>query len=112
MSTPQNSFCLVSRKNRASSRPEFPSLWEFPTLPGLHTSAEVAELLSVPTEAVTPLGPATHIFTHIEWQMQGYRVELPPETPLWGGCISIPVAELFASYPIPSAYAAYLKTLR
>ena len=58
------------------------SLWEFPTLPGLHTSAEVAELLSVPTEAVTPLGPATHIFTHIEWQMQGYRVELPPETPL------------------------------
>ena len=88
------------------------SLWEFPTLPGLHTSAEVAELLSVPTEAVTPLGPATHIFTHIEWQMQGYRVELPPETPLWGGCISIPVAELFASYPIPSAYAAYLKTLR
>lgn len=88
------------------------SLWEFPTLPGLHTSAEVAELLSVPTEAVTPLGPATHIFTHIEWQMQGYRVELPPEAPLWGGCISIPVAELFASYPIPSAYAAYLKTLR
>ena len=88
------------------------SLWEFPTLPGLHTSAEVAELLSVPTEAVTPLGPATHIFTHIEWQMQGYRVELPPETPLWGGCVSIPVAELFASYPIPSAYAAYLKTLR
>ena len=88
------------------------SLWEFPTLPGLHTSAEVAELLSVPTEAVTPLGPATHIFTHIEWQMQGYRVELPPKAPLWGGCISIPVAELFASYPIPSAYAAYLKTLR
>ena len=44
--------------------------------------------------------------------MQGYRVELPPETPLWGGCVSIPVAELFASYPIPSAYAAYLKTLR
>ena len=88
------------------------SLWEFPTLPGLHTSAEVAELLSVPTEAVPPLGPATHIFTHIEWQMQGYRVELPPKAPLWGGCISIPVAELFASYPIPSAYAAYLKTLR
>ena len=86
------------------------SLWEFPTLPGLHTSAEVAELLSVPTEAVTPLGPATHIFTHIEWQMQGYRVELPPKAPLWGGCVSIPVAELFASYPIPSAYAAYLKT--
>ena len=66
----------------------------------LHTSAEVAELLSVPTEAVTPLGPATHIFTHIEWQMQGYRVELPPKAPLWGGCVSIPVAELFASYPI------------
>ena len=81
-------------------------------LPGLHTSAEIAELLSVPAEAVTPLGPATHIFTHIEWQMQGYRVELPPEAPLWGGCISIPVAELFASYPIPSACAAYLKTLR
>lgn len=88
------------------------SLWEFPTLPGLHTSAEVAELLSVPTKTVTPLGPATHIFTHIEWQMQGYRVELPPKAPLWGGCVSIPVAELFASYPIPSAYAAYLKTLR
>ena len=52
------------------------SLWEFPTLPGLHTSAEVAELLSVPTEAVTPLGPATHIFTHIEWRKLSHSLGL------------------------------------
>ena len=88
------------------------SLWEFPSLSGLHTAAEVAELLSVPAEAVTPLGHAVHIFTHIEWQMEGCRVELPPDAPLWNGCISVPVAELFERYPVPSAYAAYLKTLR
>lgn len=88
------------------------SLWEFPTLPGLHTAAEIAELLSVPESAVAPLGHAVHIFSHIEWQMEGYRVELPQDAPLWGGCISIPAAELFENYPIPSAYAAYLKTLR
>ena len=88
------------------------SLWEFPTLPGLHPPGQVAELLSLPLSAVTPLGPATHIFTHIEWQMEGYRVSLPADAPLWGGCISVPTAALFASYPIPSAYAAYLKTLR
>ena len=42
------------------------SLWEFPTLPGQHTAAEVAELFSAPLSAVTALGSATHIFTHIE----------------------------------------------
>ena len=88
------------------------SLWEFPTLAGLYTAAEVAELLSVPAEAVVPLGHAQHIFTHIEWQMEGYCVELPPIAPLWSGCISVPVPELFESYPVPSAYAAYLNALR
>ena len=88
------------------------SLWEFPTLPGQHTAAEVAELFSAPLSAVTALGSATHIFTHIEWQMDGYRVELPANAPLFSGCLSVPVGELFSSYPIPSAYAAYLKALR
>ena len=88
------------------------SLWEFPTLPGQHTAAEVAELFSAPLSAVTALGSATHIFTHIEWQMEGYRVELPANAPLFSGCLSVPVGELFSSYPIPSAYAAYLKALR
>ena len=88
------------------------SLWEFPTLPGQHTAAEVAELFSAPLSAVTALGSATHIFTHIEWQMEGYRMELPANAPLFSGCLSVPVGELFSSYPIPSAYAAYLKALR
>lgn len=88
------------------------SLWEFPTLPGLHTAAEIAELLSLSPDAVTPLGHAQHIFTHIEWQMEGYRVALSDDFPLWNGCISVPVSELFERYPVPSAYAAYLKTLR
>ena len=69
-------------------------------------------MFSVPLSAVTALGPATHIFTHIEWQMEGYRVELPANAPLFSGCLSVPVGELFSSYPIPSAYAAYLKALR
>ena len=47
------------------------SLWEFPTLPGLHTVAEIAELLSVPESAVAPLGRAGHVYSRFEWHMEG-----------------------------------------
>lgn len=88
------------------------SLWEFPCLAGDLTAAEVAEIYSLPETAVTPLGKATHIFTHILWEMEGYMVQLGQGAPLPQGCLSVLPQELFAGYPIPSAYAAYLKVLR
>lgn len=88
------------------------SLWEFPCLAGGLTAAEVAEIYSLPEAAVTPLGKATHIFTHILWEMEGYMVQLGQDAPIPEGCLSVLPEELFAGYAVPSAYAAYLKVLR
>lgn len=88
------------------------SLWEFPCMEGLLTAAEVAEAYGVPEAAVAPLGRASHIFTHIVWEMTGYAVQLGADAPIVPGCITLLPEELFAGYPVPAAYAAYLKTLR
>ena len=58
---------------------------------------------------IEPLGPARHIFTHIQWEMIGYRIRL----------VNVPVSvatpefvwasreELQDTYSIPSALRVY-----
>lgn len=115
--TEQKTVLLLCRGDEVMicQRPEkglLASLWEFPTLPGLLSTEEAAEAVSLPPEAITELGRAGHIFTHILWEMVGYRITLPPDAPTPSGCIAVPRGAVFADYPIPSAYAVYLKALR
>ncbi len=54
-------------------------LYEYPTLDGKLTSKMVENLLRKEGEAlpaVQKIGSGKHIFTHVEWHMVGYRVEL------------------------------------
>jgi adenine-specific DNA glycosylase len=58
---------------------------------------------------VIPLGTAKHIFTHLEWHMEGFEIIIPengvnllPQDLIWA-----PREEIDAQYPLPSAYAAY-----
>ncbi len=54
-------------------------LWELPALPGQRTKEEVLAKLKewgMRPEAIEAVGQAKHIFTHIEWHMLGYRVQL------------------------------------
>ncbi len=72
-------------------------LYEFPNCDGEPTEQAARKFLEnkgVLTDTVYPLPPAKHIFTHVEWHMQGY-------------CL-VTKQELFAQYAVPSAFRAYL----
>ena len=82
-------------------------LWEFPALDGFLTEeglrARFPDALSI-----TPCGEARHLFTHVEWNMRGFLIELPTELPqfLWEDAESIR-----AKYSVPTALRAFLKRL-
>ena len=84
-------------------------LYEFPCLDGHATPDEAGKQLAalgLTVTAVTPLPPAKHLFSHIEWRMIGYAVEAAAPTPaadwFWAE-----IGETDGVYAIPSAYAAY-----
>ena len=84
-------------------------LYEFPCLDGHATPEEAGKQLAalgLTVTAVTPLPPAKHLFSHIEWRMIGYAVEAAAPTPAadWFWAES---GETDGVYAIPSAYAAY-----
>ena len=82
-------------------------LWEFPSLDGFRSEEELRALYP-DALSVTPCGEAKHLFTHIEWRMRGYRVELPNELP---GFVWEDAAVIREKYSIPTALRYYLKRL-
>ncbi|MBO7389825.1 MAG: A/G-specific adenine glycosylase [Clostridia bacterium] len=80
-------------------------LWELPNLQGALTASEVSRLYA---GEVAPLPAANHIFTHIVWEMTGYRVELDerPDDPT---LVFVTPEEMKEAYPLPSAFRAYKK---
>ena len=89
-------------------------LYEFPCMDG-HADPEAVEkrltALGLTVTSVTPLPPAKHLFSHIEWRMIGYAVEVaapaPAEDWFWAE-----LGELDERYAIPSAYGAYREMTR
>ncbi len=80
-------------------------LWEFPGETGWRTEEELRERF--PTAlSILPCGEAKHIFTHVEWHMRGFLLELPEELP---GLVWATAEELRAGYSIPTALKAYLR---
>ncbi len=83
-------------------------LYEFPCLDGHADEGEVREHLTargLTVRTVTPLPAAKHLFSHIEWRMQGFLVDTdaaPADDWLWAT-----PAEVDTTYAIPSAYGAY-----
>ncbi len=84
-------------------------LWELPGAPGfLDEEGALCWLAGQqlsPAGPAKPLGPAKHIFTHLEWQMQGWAI------PVAGAgtselCFVTP-AQLAEEYCLPSAFRAY-----
>ena len=82
-------------------------LWEFPNESGRLSRAEL--LARFPQAlSVSDCGPAAHIFTHVEWHMQGFLVDLPEELSdlTW----ETPQA-IRERYSVPTALKAYLKQI-
>ncbi len=88
-------------------------LYEFPNVEGVLSRDEVLALVKKmrlsPTH-IWELDNAKHIFSHIEWHMQGYAVRVPEQK---GGegeepeLIFVDVKDAKERYAIPSAFAAY-----
>ena len=84
-------------------------LYEFPCMEGHTTPAEVGKYLAalgLTVKALTPLPAAKHLFSHIEWRMIGYAVEVAA-TAAAEDWFFADVSEVDETYAIPSAYSAY-----
>ena len=86
-------------------------LWELPALDGHLTPDEVRTALSArgwQVGKLLSLRPAKHVFTHVEWHMTGYYIELAnrPEELTF-----VSPSALRAEYALPSAFRAFLSVL-
>ena len=82
-------------------------LWEFPNEEGSRSMKEWCEELAQRGWHVTSIksaGEASHIFTHIEWQMKGYWIEVSEPISEWEW---VGRDELTDVYPIPTAFKYY-----
>ena len=109
-------FVLLRRGETAlRRRPEeglLAGLWEFPNLPGSLTEEEAAAAVRSfglePKRWLRKL-PAKHIFTHREWHMTGYVLEVEGEGTedlLWAG------GEELARRAVPSAFSRYYEAAK
>ena len=109
----ENKTALVKRPEKGL----LAGMYEFPILDGHVVEEAVVTYLKergLDTLWITPLEDAKHIFTHKEWHMKGYMVRVDEltrgETPAdW---IFVEPKETEKNYPIPSAYARYMKYLQ
>lgn len=88
-------------------------MWAFPMMEG-HVTKEACimqlEEAGYEISKITPLPAAKHIFTHIEWKMIGYEVEINSigrSSLIW-----VSRDQIDNQYAIPTAHAFYLKFLK
>lgn len=89
------------------------SLWEYPGFDGLLTQEDLllsAKSLGASSGAAHSLGGAKHIFTHREWQMQGWLVPCAAFEPP-AGCVWAGRAALRDTYALPSAFRVFTQRL-
>ena len=107
-------------KTALTKRPEkglLAGMYEFPVMEGHVAEEAVVAYLrehGLDTLWITPLEDAKHIFTHKEWHMKGYMIRVDEltrgETP--DDWLFVEPKETEKNYPIPSAYARYMKYLQ
>lgn len=89
-------------------------LYEFPNAKGHLPPDEVATAvrsMGFAPLSVTRIEDAKHVFTHIEWHMIAYVVQISPESEGYhppSGCYLVG-DDLRAEYALPSAFSAYTK---
>lgn len=86
-------------------------LWELPALEGHLSPAETRAALAAQgwqVQHLLSLRPAKHVFTHVEWHMNGYYVELTAQP---DGLTFVSPADLRASYALPSAFRSFLSVI-
>ena len=82
-------------------------MWQFPNVQGELTAkkrASFADDFGAAADAFTPIGDAKHIFTHIEWHMKGYLLDVPAALPQY---VWVTKEELLHEYALPVAFRCY-----
>ncbi len=69
-------YALVKRPNKGL----LAGLWQFPEEPGLLELDDAMKALDLPVREVYRQTEKNHIFTHIEWKMRGFYMELSEKT--------------------------------
>lgn len=87
-------------------------LWELPSVVGFLTKKQVENQVgkqNMQAVSIQKTEDAKHIFTHIEWHMQGYiiNVKEPAEAFAW-----VSWKELQQQYALPSAFKTYVSVLK
>ncbi|MDL2236693.1 A/G-specific adenine glycosylase [Christensenellaceae bacterium OttesenSCG-928-K19] len=84
-------------------------LWELPSMDGFCDNEEVRRWAmdrGLQVESIAPVGATKHIFTHVEWLMQGFYVKVKKGK--HAGFIWPSRVEILEKYAVPSAFAAYM----
>lgn len=87
-------------------------MYEFPNLQGVLKEEEVlgeVQKMHLHPMRIRKLENAKHIFSHVEWHMTGYMVEVDSLTREEADLLFVEAAESEKNYPIPAAFAAYTK---
>lgn len=87
-------------------------LWELPNTEGWLTTEQAiswAEERGFSPDGVRALPPGKHLFSHIEWQMQGYEIRGTRQTSVQHGVKTawVTVEDLRREYALPSAFRTY-----
>ena len=90
-------------------------LYELPNVDGEWSQDEViaySKSIGLTPVRVKALGKAKHIFSHVEWQMTGYLIQVDElEKNCLEPMIFLHPDEVQESYPIPAAFEAYISYL-
>ena len=68
----QEQYALVKRPQKGL----LAGMWQFPELPGTLEAAEAVQALGLPVTQVCRQLDKRHVFTHIEWEMRGFFLEI------------------------------------
>ncbi len=119
----ERTILLLEYQNRYAIRKRLAKgllagLWE---LPGIENKLNKEELLTLLTDLkivpkeINQLGDAKHIFSHVEWDMSGYHIqlrELPLEYSKENAIVWADTSELNDFYSIPNAFIAFTKDIK
>ncbi len=91
-------------------------LYELPNLEGWKTEGEVLQYVrdfGMTPLRIQKLGETKHIFSHVEWRMQGYQIRVAAiEEKMAEGLIFVERNKHADQYAIPSAFDFYAKYMK
>ena len=86
------------------------NLWELPNSLSIEKNALLPTSIVDQCRYIEDLGHAKHVFSHIEWHMQG-RLYRMPRIALPDGFVAVTLQELQQEYALPAAFRQYAAQL-